>query len=90
MKTIYKYAVPATDAFVLELPRGAKFLSVQTQRGEPQSWWLVDPRRPADPRRLRVYGTGHRIETSATLEFLGTFQLSGGEFVFHLFEDHGL
>ena len=48
MKRIHKYAVPDgdtfVDAFTLQLPKGARILSVQVQDEQgPQMWALVDP-----------------------------------------------
>ncbi len=87
MKTIWKYEIPLADHFSLPIPAGATFLSVQSQHDVPQSWWLVDPTAVKAPRVFRVIGTGHPIPDLQNLHFLGTFQVSGGSLVFHLFED---
>ena len=42
MLTIFKYPVPIEDHFILELPKNAKILAVQIQRGAPQLWAMVD------------------------------------------------
>lgn len=98
-RSVFKYPVLLTDIFSLDLPEGAKVLSVDVQRGEPQLWALCDATMSAgmvtpssidgkmSRRRFRVAGTGHPIHTPADkLEFIGTFMLHGGELVFHLFE----
>ncbi len=64
---------------------GAEFLSVQIQRDEPQMWFLVDPEADSEVRSFTVHGTGHPVVGDDPL-FLGTFQVMGGELVFHLFE----
>ena len=42
MKTIWKFPVPVNDGNVLEMPEGAKILSVQVQGETPCLWALVD------------------------------------------------
>lgn len=43
MKTIYKYEFETKDLFRVQMPRGAKIISVQTQNGTPCMWAIVDP-----------------------------------------------
>lgn len=85
MKTIYKYPVPLTDDFTLDLPKGAKVLTVQMQHGEPQLWVLVDPENYTVKRSFRLVGTGHSVPTVG-IWYINTFQLDNGSVVFHLFE----
>lgn len=85
--TIWKYPL-AVDASVLEMPMGAKVLSVGVQGAEDAVLWaLVDPEAPKMKRRVRVYGTGHLVEneTGELFEFAGTFQLAALGLVFHVF-----
>lgn len=86
MFSIFKYTIPIEDYFTLKLPRGAKILSLQEQYNVPQLWALVEKNAPIEIRNFRLAGTGHPIEKSENLEFIGTFQLYGGDFVGHLFE----
>ena len=85
---IWKYPIPMLDEFSLPLPGDARVLSVQMQDGAIQLWALVQPKAAARARRFRMIGTGHPIAAAeeARLAFVGTFQLSGGALVFHLFE----
>lgn len=86
MKTVWKYQITADDLITLQLPLGAKPLSVHEQNGEPQLWVLVNPNEQAmESRTFRLAGTGHPIKEH-NIEFIGTFQLYGGSFVGHLFE----
>jgi len=82
-KMIWKWML--TPDCVIEMPAGALVLTVQTQHGEPQIWALVDPTRQKVRRRFRTYGTGHVVPDYPG-EYVGTFQLSGGALVFHVFE----
>jgi hypothetical protein len=86
MKTIWKYEIKADDVTQLALPLGAEPLSVQEQRGNAYLWVKVDPnQRVHETRTFRLVGTGHPFDDSG-MKFLGTFQLTGGSLVFHLFE----
>lgn len=88
MLRVYKYTIPVKDYFSLDLPAGAKILTVQAQHGEPQIWALVDPGQQLKVRHnFRLAGTGHDIkEDNDSLIYIGTFQLVGGNFIGHLFE----
>lgn len=88
MLRVYKYTIPVKDYFLLDLPAGAKILTVQVQNDEPQIWALVDPGQKSKvSHNFRVAGTGHDItETKDDLEYIGTFQIAGGQLIFHLFE----
>ncbi len=81
---IWKYPFEVTNSFLVEMPTGARILSVQVQGGQPCMWALVAPGFPSEGRRFNVYGTGHPIRKDPG-EFVGTFQLSDGALVFHLF-----
>ena len=87
MHTIWKFPVHPS-VFVLELPRGARFLDVQTQgNAGPQMRFLVDPDAEKVKRQFASYGTGHSVSEAEKLTHLGTFQLLQEErLVFHLFE----
>ena len=86
MKTVYKYDVMFEDNFVLKLPLGSQILCVQTQRGNPKLWCLVDPEEKIMQNRFfRLAGTGHSI-TKENIRYIGSFQLSEGMLIFHLFE----
>ena len=88
--TIYKYALKVEDFVSMLMPPGAKVLCVQTQRGAPHIWALVDPARAdlsiLEERRFRIYGTGHKLE-SPVGHYIGTFQIAGGDLAFHVFEE---
>lgn len=85
---IYKFLLPMEDEPVIQMPAGAKVLSVQVQRGEPFVWALVD----ANQRKMArhyffVLGTGNPIDFEVTGTFLGTIQLHGGDLVFHVWDN---
>lgn len=89
MSAVWKYELLAAEHFVLSMPKGAEVLTVQVQHGKPQLWARVDPTAEKEPRHFGVYGTGHRIQDPSEgvrLAYVGTFQIDGGQLVFHLFE----
>lgn len=85
-RRIFKYPLVVTDWQMVALPRGAEILTVQIQRGQPQLWALVDPTAPIERRDVGICGTGH-IVPNGVPPYLATFQLHGGELVFHVFAE---
>ena len=96
MQTIWKYTLEVTDEQTVQLPEGAQILSIQPQGpfgegggGEVELWALVDPETPIMiDRIIHIHGTGHPIkdEDIDLLTHISTFQLMGGQLVFHAFE----
>lgn len=88
MNTIWKYVLDTTDTQTIEMPSGAKVLTVQVQNGEPCIWALVNTDNKIEERTFRIYGTGHHMDYKYVDKetYIGSYQLSGGLLVFHLFE----
>ncbi len=84
--TIYKYPLLILDEQDIEMPIGAGILTVQMQSGQPCLWALVDTERPMSKRKVLIRGTGHPCDGVKDYCYLGTFQMKGGELVFHVFE----
>ena len=83
MKTIWKYTLePETE---IELPVLCKILKVDSQHGRAVMWAFVDPGVEREKRKFVVYGTGHDMPDNPGV-YIGTFQLKGGDLVFHVFE----
>ncbi len=80
----------AEGAFTIDMPVGAKILCVQIQRSNPHIWALCDRKADLKPRRFFLVGTGQDFDdgsgSSRPLVYVGTFQVHGGELVFHLFD----
>lgn len=95
MKTIYKYEIKA-GSNEIEIPEDAEPLAVQIHGDKPYVWILQDTDKPKVKRYFYTFGTGHDIgenifktydrNITSLGEYIGTFQLSGWGFVFHLFE----
>ena len=85
---IYKYQFGIKSLQHIEIPLGAKILSVQAQRGALCLWALVDPDPGAVTRAhpIRVYGTGHPCDEDPR-NFIGTVQTNEGALVWHVFGD---
>lgn len=80
--TIYKYPINVYLTYV-EMPRGARMLTVQLQGGRPFIWAKVDPMSPMAKRMIVIVATGQALGRG---EYVGTWQCTGGEFVWHLFD----
>lgn len=88
-KAVFKYPC-SPDTFSIIMPGGAEILSVQHQSDAniAELWAIVEPEAPIEVRYFHIAGTGHPLPENIKA-FLGTFQLVGGELVFHAFELHG-
>lgn len=86
-KQIWKFEIkPNQD--IIEMPQGAEILTIQNQNGNACIWALVNPENDTEKRHFEVFGTGHNIYYDMGVErkYINTFQLEGGQLVFHLFE----
>jgi hypothetical protein len=87
MMKIYKYPLEIKDTVTVKMPRCAKVLTVQVQRGVPCIWAAVDPLQPyLDRRVFRIVGTGQSFMRESVNRYVGTFQMFGGDLVYHVFE----
>lgn len=86
---IWKWTLATTDRQALQMPKGAKILSVQTQgmSGEnAQLWALCDERAPKETRQFAIHGTDNPMPDIDPTTYIGTYQLMDGKLVFHVFE----
>lgn len=90
MRTIYRFPIPITDRFELELPMGSAFLHVACQERaphDPSAWFLVDTQLRPVTRHFAIIGTGNPVPADVSAaEHMGTFQMFQGGLVWHLFE----
>lgn len=82
---IWKYMLAVADRQCIQIPAGAKLLDVQVQHGAPCLWVLCDEKQAAKPRHIAIYCTGNPMPDSPG-DYIATFQLLGGDVVFHAFE----
>jgi len=85
MKSIWKFRIPATDKFMLSMPRGAEIIAFQAQDDKPYIWAIVDQGAEDEKREFILLGTGHEFEKVPS-QYIGTAQILGGALVWHLFE----
>jgi hypothetical protein len=83
MFVIWKWTL--TPDCKIEMPKGAKILTVQVQHNEPQLWAMVCTKMERETRHFKIFGTGHNIDTFPD-KYIGTFQIHDGTLVFHVFE----
>lgn len=79
MKTIWKF--PIEDERDLNLPLGARPLTVARQDGVPMLWLEVDTDLNPELRRVLIIGTGHPVPTG--FNYVATF--FSGPFVWHVY-----
>lgn len=84
-REVWKFPIAPGD-YSITMPMGAELLTVQTQHGDPVLWALVETAAIRVPRRFLVVDTGEPIETDVRLRWVGTFQISQGYLVFHVFD----
>jgi len=91
MKTqVWKFPLKIDDIVEVQMPVGAEILYVDAQGPQHSDpgfciWARVDPNAPMETRRFRLAGTGHPLEENVG-KHLGSFQMLGGQLVWHLFE----
>lgn len=92
-KTIYKYPLAVTDFQEVKLKIGAEILTVQNQGENACMWALVNPNeKETETRNIEIFGTGHLIgyDMGISRKYISTFQMHGGQLVFHAFEYTGV
>lgn len=80
-KTIWKFELGFGKS-TIEIPEGAKILTMQDQGGVLHLWAAVNPDADLEKRHFVTVGTGGVINEG--LEYIGTYQESA--FVWHVFE----
>lgn len=86
-KTIWKYSLDITDIQIVDMPEGAKPLTVQIQNGSVVMWCMVDLEAPIVKREIVVAGTGNGISERviSKMSYVGSVQIMNGRLVFHVF-----
>lgn len=85
MTTIHKYQLAPFESQRIEMPHGAKILSVQAQGDDLVIWAQVAPANSPESRTIQIYGTGMVLDSQPRIH-LGTVQMHGGSLVWHVFE----
>ncbi|WP_018703555.1 DUF7352 domain-containing protein [Anaeromusa acidaminophila] len=92
MRKIFKYALETTDLQVIRIPKlnGAssfkdQYLNIAVQKGIPCVWCLVDDEQESQEVAIRIVGTGNPMPDLSKEEYLGSYMVSDGDMVFHVF-----
>lgn len=93
MRTVHKYRLDM-DKFEqkIEMPMGARILSVQNQLEHLTFWASVNPSERTVSRTFYVIGTGNDApedDDRSYIMYRGTAQFMGGVLVLHVFERIG-
>lgn len=81
---VFKYPIDLREWNYIDMPIGAKILSLQVQADVPCIWALVEPDMEHQTRKFLVVGTGHEVDPGSS-KFIGTVQMANG-LVWHIFE----
>jgi len=92
-RTIWKYEIPITPQFTVQMPSIADVLCVQVQKAgvmdRPERiciWVLLVNHSVMSDRHFRLYQTGHTVDHDSG-RYIGTVQTGIDDgLVFHLFE----
>ena len=86
MRVIHKYPLEVRDKQQIELPKDSEILTIQTQKGIPCLWALVQTENSKEVRTIHTFGTGNEINIDTdNLTYISTYQLHSGSFIFHTF-----
>ena len=88
---VWKYNIPNTSMFELEMPVNAQILSCANQNGSMVMWVAFDATDTEtvlmEKRAFKLAKTGSSLEHPFdTLKYIGTVMLWGDSYVLHLFE----
>lgn len=81
---VWKYSLGDAPTQLIDMPRGARILTLQMQGDEPTIWALVDPDADMERHIISIHGTGHPLEEDELGEYVGTFFLDW--YVGHVFD----
>ena len=84
-KAIWKYPLKVEAQQSIEMPIGAEILCVQMQGEQPFLWAKVTPNGWPIKKTIVIHPTGHEFEEYPG-RYIGTFQMQGGLYVWHVYE----
>lgn len=91
MQQIWKYEIKE-QVQTIQMPAGAKILTLKNQLGKAVRWALVEPDNEIETRTFHAFMSGENIDEIPhpfRRHYIDTVQLRdlrGGAFVFHVFE----
>jgi len=86
MTCIWKFLIPFDNPglFELDMPKGAKLLTVQVQNSQPMLWAEVKTIAPPVKRKLVIVGTGTQYHPKSSYKYVATWQEP--PYVWHLLD----
>lgn len=84
MRTIWKYELTMVQHQSVNIKAPATILAVAMQFGKLCLWAEVNTDMPEIERHVSIYGTGDNIDQVG--RHISTYQVSGGEYVFHAYD----
>ena len=82
---IFKYPLAIESIQVIQIPMNFQCLAIQVQHGVPVMWAEVNEQNPTFDCTVLTYGTGQEFEKGEHDVFAGTYQVSGGVYVVHVY-----
>lgn len=79
---IFKYNI---GRVAVDMPKGAKILSLQMQNGKPIIWAIVDPLAEIE-KKIFIHCTTGPTSDQPYEKYIGTYQEDSG-LVYHIFEE---
>jgi hypothetical protein len=87
MHKIFKYPLVIHRLVEVPIPKDARILKIDAQYDQPCLWALVDTDNEPETRSFIIQGTGWAFDKPLDdLTYIDSFQMSGGQFVWHVFE----
>lgn len=83
---IWKFPLKVGSLQTINMPLNAQILHLASQSNQPNLWALVDENAGLECRNFATYGTGHPMPSLDYGQYVGSYTLDNGEFVFHVFE----
>ena len=84
MRVIYKYQIDLAPRTDIEMPYGAKILTVGRQDGKLMLWAEIDANNLMAKRIIWLIGTGWSAACSEHCPYIGT--IFDGDFVWHIYD----
>jgi len=91
MMTIWKFPLKGMHLQTIDMPKGAKIISVAVQRTTICLWVEVNPNEDAlCARNIEIISTGQIVKDHAIeRHFLGTILIDQDNYIFHVYERIG-
>jgi hypothetical protein len=85
--SVWKYPLKLTDWQPIDMPKGARLLSVAEQHGILCLWALVDTTADKTARSIVIIGTGHLAPAPTDpFTYVGSALAAAGDLVWHVFD----